>query len=93
MTDYDISLLFDLSVTWREMFDVILGSKEQDDLIQQASFADEYRGKQVPEGKKSVTIRLVIGSLKKTLTSGEIESQANTVVKRLEQRLGAKLRI
>jgi phenylalanyl-tRNA synthetase beta chain len=92
MTDYDISLLFDVSVKWELILDVVLGKKGQDELVQQASFVDEYRGRQVPEGKKSVTIRLVIGSLHKTLTSNEIEGSANAVVKRLEKYFGAELR-
>jgi len=52
-------------------------------------FVDEYRGKQVPEGKKSVTLRLKIGSLTKTLTSQEIEQVAATVIKRLIKKLNA----
>ncbi|MCL1809267.1 MAG: phenylalanine--tRNA ligase subunit beta [Clostridiales bacterium] len=92
MADYDISLLFDSPIKWESILDVVLGTKEQGELLRQASFVDEYRGKQVPEGKKSVTIRLVIGSLSKTLTSSEIESCANAVVKRLQKQLGAELR-
>ena len=61
-------------------------------LIQAAYFVDEYRGKQVPEGKKSVTIRLVIGSSEKTLTSQEIEEEANRVAKRLSKKIGAEVR-
>jgi phenylalanyl-tRNA synthetase beta chain len=92
MTDYDISLLFDLSVKWEDVLDIILGKKGKDELLQDASFVDEYKGKQVPDGKKSVTIRLVIGSLQKTLISSEIESNANAVVKRLKKHFGAELR-
>ena len=55
-------------------------------------FVDEYKGKQVPEGKKSVTIRLVIGSGEKTLTSSEIETVANGAVKKLAKALGADIR-
>ena len=57
-----------------------------------ADFVDEYHGKQVPAGKKSVTIRLTIGSLEKTLTSTEIEECASGVIKKLTKRLGAELR-
>ena len=53
---------------------------------------DEYRGKQVPEGKKSLTARLTIGSAEKTLTSAEIEEVANSVLKKLAKRFGAELR-
>ena len=53
---------------------------------------DEYRGKQIPQGKKSVTIRLTIGSNEKTLTSQEIENVANQVMKKLQKKMGAELR-
>ena len=53
---------------------------------------DEYHSKQIPEGKKSVTIRLTIGSAEKTLTSAEIEACAASAVKKLVKNLGAELR-
>ena len=92
MTDYDISMLFDLSIRWKDILEVISDKKGPDDLSRGISFVDEYKGHQVPNGKKSVTFRLVIGSLKKTLTSEEIENYANTIVKRLKKALGAELR-
>ena len=64
----------------------------KNELLHGASFVDEYRGKQVPEGKKSLTARLTIGSREKTLTSAEIEEVANTVLKKLTKRFGAELR-
>ena len=78
MTDYDISLLFDSQVKWSQMYDVIAQGIHENGLLHGADFVDEYRGKQVPAGKKSVTIRLTIGSLEKTLTSTEIEALAAT---------------
>ena len=66
--------------------------KKQGSLVKEASFVDEYRGKQIPAGKKSVTIRLTIGSAEKTLTSQEIENAANQVMKKLGKKLGAELR-
>ena len=92
MTDYDISMLFDLSVNWKEIIEVIAGRSSFDDLLRDISFVDEYKGRQVPEGKKSVTFRLVIGSTQKTLTSDEIESYAGSVIKRLKKTFGAELR-
>ena len=92
MTDYDVSLLFDLSVTWDEIKAAILSNKNAGELLRHVDFVDEYRGKQVPEDKKSVTIRLTIGSLTKTLTSEEIEKCANAIMKRLEKTLSAQQR-
>ena len=48
--------------------------------------------KLIPQGKKSVTIRLTIGSNEKTLTSQEIENVANQVMKKLQKKMGAELR-
>ena len=92
LNDYDISLLFDSSVQWESIAAVVMGKRGPDDLLRQVVFVDEYKGAQIPDGKKSVTMRFVIGSLKKTLTSSEIESTANAAVKRLEKQLGAGLR-
>lgn len=91
-TDYDISMLFDSNVMWTEIYDAILGKKKASALLKGAAFVDEYRGKQIPAGKKSVTIRLTIGSDEKTLTSQEIENAANQVMKKLGKTMGAELR-
>lgn len=90
VTDYDISMLFDSGTTWEEI-DAVIAKKEAGP-VKAAGFVDEYRGKQIPAGKKSVTIRLTIGSNEKTLTSDEIESAAGSVMKQLSKRLGAELR-
>jgi phenylalanyl-tRNA synthetase beta chain len=92
MTDYDQSLLFAANVKWADIADVILAKKGEGDILRGISFVDEYRGKQIPDGKKSVTFRLTIGSLEKTLTSNEIENFASSVVKRLSKQLGAEAR-
>ena len=92
MINYDVSVLVDLNVKWEDMIKVITGNRSSDDLLRDVSFVDEYRGRQVPAGKKSLTFRLVIGSLKKTLVSDEIENNANAVVKRLNKAFGAVLR-
>ncbi len=91
-TDYDISMLFEPDATWTDIYDAILGKKKASALLKEAAFVDEYRGKQVPAGKKSVTIRLTIGSEEKTLTSQEIEAAAEQVMKKLRKAMGAELR-
>jgi len=91
-TEYDFSLLFDLDKKWEDIYAAIEKKIKSDKLLKGASFVDEYRGKQVPEGKKSVTIRLVIGSDTKTLTSEEIEKAAAKVSKTLEHTMGAMVR-
>ena len=91
-TDYDISMLFDSDAAWADIHEAIMGQKKASALVKEAAFVDEYRGKQIPAGKKSVTIRLTIGSGEKTLTSQEIEAAAGQVMKKLGKKLGAELR-
>ena len=90
MTDYDISVLLDGEVQWKDVAQTIQGVKSE--LLHGAAFVDEYRGKQVPEGKKSMTMRLTIGAKDKTLNSAEIEEAASNVLKKLVKRFGAELR-
>ncbi len=92
LMDYDLSMLVDTSVKWEDIQALILSKKTKGGLLQDVSFVEEYKGKQVPNGKKSVTVRLVIGSLEKTLTSQEIESCAAGVIKLLHKKLNAELR-
>ena len=90
MTDYDISFLVDSMVKWDEVYACIMSKKNE--LLHDARFVDEYKGKQIPEGKKSLTVRLVIGSAEKTLSGSEIEAVANSVVKRISKTFDAGVR-
>jgi len=90
--EQDFSMLFDLGVKWEDIYNTVSGKKGPDNLVQDVLFVEEYKGQQVPDDKKSITIKLVIGSTGKTLTSDEIDKCTNAVAKRLEKRLGAVLR-
>ena len=90
MIDYDISFLVDSMVKWEDVYTAIMGKKNE--LLRDASFVDEYKGKQIPAGKKSLTVRLTIASDEKTLTGNEIEAVANSVIKKLGKLLGAEIR-
>jgi len=91
-TEYDLSLLFDVAIRWQQIHDVVKGCRDPESLLKGFAFVDEYQGSQVPEGNKSITLRLIIGSNRKTLTSGEIESFCNNIVASLIRTLGAQLR-
>ncbi|MBQ7011046.1 MAG: phenylalanine--tRNA ligase subunit beta [Clostridia bacterium] len=88
--EYDISFLVDSMVKWDDIYNTVMEKKNE--LVHDVKFVDEYKGKQIPTGKKSVTIRLVIGSNEKTLTGEEIEKVANGVLKRLSKSTGAEIR-
>ncbi len=88
--EYDISFLVDSMISWNEIYEAIMGKKNE--LLRDARFVDEYKGKQIPEGKKSITVRLVIGSGEKTLTGDEIEAVAKSTIKKLTKTIGADVR-
>ncbi len=90
MNDYDLSFLVDSTTKWDDIYNCVMVKKNE--LLRDVKFVDEYKGKQIPEGKKSVTIRLVIGSGEKTLTGNEIEQVANSVLKKLAKNIGAEIR-
>lgn len=90
MNEYDLSFLVDSMVKWSDIHTCVMGKKHE--LLRDIRFVDEYKGKQIPAGKKSVTVRLIIGSDEKTLTGAEIEAVANNVVKKLTKNIGAEIR-
>ncbi len=90
VNEYDLSMLVDSSVTWEEIRACVM--RKNRELLEGVSFVDEYKGAQIPEGKKSVTVRLMIGASDRTLTSEEIESCALSVIKALTKEIGAEIR-
>ena len=87
--EFDLSVLFDEAVTWSEIQSIVVKSAE---LVKDIRFVDEYRGSQVPEGKKSIMIRLILGSDSTTLTSDQVEKTAMQIARKLEKKLGGELR-
>lgn len=90
MSNYDLSFIFDAMVKWDEIYACAIESRNE--ALHDVLFVEEYTGKQIPAGKKSVTLRLVIGSMEKTLVWEEIESVAQNVIKRIIKKFGAEIR-
>ena len=92
VNEYDVSFLVDTEVKWCDIYDTAMGKKSPESLLREVKFVEEYRGKQIPEGKKSITVRLIIGSNDKTLNGAEIEQVAESCLKKLKKQLGADAR-
>ena len=86
----DLNFVLDDQVTWSELAAVVQGAAGP--LLESVSFGDQYRGKQIPEGKKSYLVTLMYRSPDRTLTSEEVESAQQAVIAACQQKLGATLR-
>ena len=86
LVEKDLSILVDESVTWEKIFSSIKGK------LKDVKFIEEYRGNQVPEGKKSIMLRIIIDNGNTTMTSEEINAKMESILKTLNKRCGAVLR-
>lgn len=87
--DFDLSLVVPRSVEWALVRDVV---QAFDEPVQDVCFVAEYTGAQVPEGCKSLTLRLRLGRDDRTLVRTEIDRTVEAVVEALAKRVGAQLR-
>lgn len=81
----DIALLFDINTPWASIIKPIRSMAES------VSFVEEYTGEQVPEGKKSITLRIELASEAGTLTNAEINERMKAIRLALEKK-GAQAR-
>ena len=86
----DISILIDKSVTSKTVQDLIRSASGP--LINKVELFDQYEGKKLEKGKKSLTLALSFQSPERTLTDNEINPLFENVVEALKDKLGAKLR-
>ena len=82
----DLSLIVDENITWADMTKYIR-SKASD-----IKFIEEYRGNQIPKGKKSIMLRVTFDSGDTTLTSEEINTKLDAIIRTLNKMCGAVLR-
>lgn len=87
-SERDLALLVDRSVPASQV--VAIARKNR--LVTSASVFDVFEGKGLPEGKKSLAVRIVYQSPNKTLTADEISKSESGILRSLEHQLGATLR-
>ena len=61
-------------------------------ILESVSLFDVYRGKNIPEGKKSVAYSLKLRRSDRTLTDSECDEAMNKAISTLEEKFAAKLR-
>ncbi|SEF70623.1 phenylalanyl-tRNA synthetase beta subunit [Caloramator fervidus] len=88
--DRDIAILVKDEVAVAEIENIIL--KVGKDFVESVKLFDVYKGKQVPEGMKSVAYSIIYRREDRTLTDEEVNVIHESIVKALEEKLGAQLR-
>ncbi|NOX56390.1 MAG: phenylalanine--tRNA ligase subunit beta [Planctomycetes bacterium] len=86
----DLNFVLDETVTWAQLESVV--REAAGPLLDRVGFGGEYRGKQLPAGKKSYLVRLSYRSPDRTLTNEEVEQMQQAVIRACEQKLAAQLR-
>lgn len=86
VVEKDLSIIVDETTTWQEITDAIKAK------VKDVKFVEEYRGNQILEGKKSIMLRIILNNGETTMTSEEINTKMDNIVKTLNKKCGACLR-
>jgi len=86
----DISILVDEAISWDQINQSVakVAPKELENL----SYIDTYRGKQIPSGKKSVTLAMIFRDEDGTLTHDVVDGFESPIVENLKAQLDAQIR-
>ena len=66
--------------------------KKAGNIFESLTLFDVYKGKQVPEGKKSMAYSVVFRAEEKTLTDEDVNPVVDSILKALSDQLGVTLR-
>jgi phenylalanyl-tRNA synthetase beta chain len=77
----DLSFVIRSDVAWSEIRELITSVDRN--LISSVSIFDQFRGKQIPEGCRSISLHLVLQDSEKTLTDERVDQLIASVIKRL----------
>lgn len=86
----DLALLVDVNL---EVQDIIAKLSGVNELIQSVEWFDTYKGKGVPEGKKSIAFHLSIGAGDRTLETSDVDVAMEQVVEEAKNSFRAEVRV
>jgi phenylalanyl-tRNA synthetase beta chain len=86
----DVAMLVDEGVTHERVLTVVKQTKPQN--LEGVSLFDVFRGKNIPEGRKSVAYAFTYRNKERTLTEPEVNAAHEKVVERLKSELQAEIR-
>lgn len=86
----DLALLLDTAVTMERVEGGIRDSERR--LLKSVELFDVYEGKNLPAGKKSYAVAMILQDDEKTLNDKQIDATMNKIIANLKKQLGAELR-
>jgi phenylalanyl-tRNA synthetase beta chain len=89
-TQRDIAVVVDEAVSAGDLMEAIRAAGAP--AFEDVEAFDEYRGPQVPSGRKSIALRISLRKPETTITDAEAEASMNVLLAALVQRFGATLR-
>ncbi|NFU41172.1 phenylalanine--tRNA ligase subunit beta [Clostridium sporogenes] len=86
----DIAVIVDDTILVQEIENIIKNGGGN--ILESIQLFDVYKGKQIPEGKKSIAYSIVYRNAQRTLKDSEVNKVHDKIVRTLEHKLGAQLR-
>lgn len=86
----DIAVLVDAGVTAQALLDAICA--ERPGIVQHVGVFDQYQGKGLPDGRKSLAFRVVMQDTERTLTDAEADQARDAIVDLVSRKFSATLR-
>ena len=89
-SERDFAFILDKNFKVQELIETI--SNVDKELIKSVKVFDVYEGTNIPEGKKSIALNVIIQSLEKTLTEDDLNKINQLIISAVESKTGAKIR-
>ena len=86
LVEKDLSILVDKNVKWTTI------EKNIKPMVKEIDFVDEYKGTQIPDNKKSITLKIKLINEGTTMTSEQINEKMKEILAALNKKCGAILR-
>lgn len=86
----DLNFVLDEGLPWMSLADAV--RKSAGPLLERITFGGQYRGKQIPDDKKSYVVSMMFRAGDRTLTGDEVDAAVAEVIQACQQELGAVLR-
>lgn len=88
----DIAFIVDESINFKEISDFIC-EQNNNNILREVKLFDLYRGSNIPKGKKSFALGLILQCVSKNITEYLIEETVSKIVTRVTEKFSATLRV